>query len=204
MAYFGVSKLEAVNFILQVCKDERASALSSSGSWPSKAYNGDDVGQVEADLDREKARILSRGFQCNTARNQKFSLASQGSITLTNYTLKIIPTGPSELRRHSIKDNKVWDLEPSPPTDQLAPGDYFYHVITDVDFESLEPTVKHLVMVEAARVIQRRRRGDPKIDAYLADEVALAEINVARSMNPPQAYGINQQPLVPRAPEPVQ
>lgn len=196
MAYFGLSKLAAVNRVLQACQSDRVSQLGGSGTWPSRTYGDDLTGQVEQDLDEIKALVLARGFQCNTRRNQKYTRVTQGAITLPDNTLRIIPTGPSELRNHTIFDNKVYDLETTPPTDQLAPGDYFYHIIVDIDFESLEPTVKQLVVAEAARTIQRRRRGDPRIDAFLADEVAMAEINVSRSKQTSQTYAINPQPMI--------
>lgn len=199
MAYFGLSKLAAVNRIAQLCNlNERVTALDSTGTWPSKTYGASDAGQIEQDLDEVKAQVLARGYQCNTRRNQKYTRATQGAITLPDNTLKIIPTGPSELRNHTIFDNKVYDLEPTPPTDQLAPGDYFYHIVVDIDFDSLEPTVKQLVVAEASRIIQRRRRGDPRIDMYLADEVAAAELAVSRSKQTSHTYPINPQPVMPR------
>ena len=61
-----MTRLEAIQEILEGSGMMHASALASSGTWPSKTYQETDAGDAEQILDRELRKILSEGYWLNT------------------------------------------------------------------------------------------------------------------------------------------
>lgn len=194
MAFFGLSKLEAVCLLLQAIRLKRVSALDSTGAWPAKVYGNSNAADAEWTLDLISRQVQARGFGCNTVRAKKFTLGGSGTISLPANTLAIIPAGPTQFRNIGIRDDKAYDLEADTAT--FAAGDYFFDVITAVDFESLDPTVKDIVVAEAKQYFQAKERGDQNQHQINEGDRTKAELNAARPKPSANARALNQMPLI--------
>lgn len=194
----GISKLDAVNMILDTNRIKRVTALSSSGTWPSKSYNRDEAGQAEYILDIIARSVQARGIGCNTRRSQAFATSGSNQIVLPDTILRIIPAGPTQRRDHTIRGNKVFDLENNTYT--LAGGTYYYDVIEAIDFDDLEPLAKEAIMAEARQHFQRGQRGDPIQDAFTTDSRNRADAMLPRPSHAPNAAPINALPLMSNSP----
>lgn len=199
MAYFGLAKLEAVNLILETNQIKRVSALDSAGSWPSKTYGASDAGHAEFTLDMISRRVQARGLGCNTVRSKKFTLGGSGPITLGANTLAIVPAGPTQFKNHGIRNDAVYDLEGDTAT--LAAGDYFYDVITALDFESLDPLSKEMIVDETKLYYQRRTRGDQLQDQFNENDRQKTELFAVRPKPSQNSRNINQIPVIPAGPQ---
>lgn len=196
MAYFGLSKLEAVNLILETNQIKRVSALDSSGSWPSKSYGVSDAGHAEWILDVIGRRRMIAGTANNVIR-KSYTLGAPGAITLDANTMKIKPIGLIEKEHHTIRDDKVYDSWNGTTT--LAAGTYTYEQTMAVDFESLEPAFKEAIVDEAKQYYQRRTRGDQLQDAFNENDRQKTDANVMRPKvaylpTPPPPTSVQQAP----------
>lgn len=196
MAYYGLSKLEAVNLVLETNQIKRVSALDSTGSWPSKTYGASDAGHAEWILDVIGRRRMIAGTANNVIR-KSYTLAVSGAITLDSNTMKIKPIGLIEKEHHTIRDDKVYDAWNGTTT--LAAGTYTYEQTMAVDFESLEPALKEAIVDEAKQYYQRRTRGDQLQDMFAENDRQKTDANVMRpkvaySPTPPPPPGMQQAP----------
>lgn len=177
MAFYGISKLQAVNLILETNQIKRVSALDSTGSWPSKTYGASDAGHAEWILDVVAERRMIAGTLNNVIR-KSYVLAANGAITLDANTLKIKPIGLIEKEHYTIRDDKVYDAWNGTTT--LAAGTYTFEQTMAVDFESLEPALKHAIVDEAKLYYQRRTRGDQLQDLFNENDRQKTDANVMR------------------------
>lgn len=177
MAYFGISKLQAVNLILETNQIKRVSALDSTGSWPSKTYGASDAGHAEWILDVVAQRRMITGALNNVIR-KSYTLAVSGAITLDANTMKIEPIGMIEKEHYTIRDDKVYDAWNGTTT--LAAGTYTFKQTMAVDFESLEPAFKHAIVDEAKQYYQRRTRGDQLQDLFNENDRQKTDASVMR------------------------
>mgnify|MGYP000573713527 CR=1 FL=1 len=177
MAFYGISKLQAVNLILETNQIKRVSALDSTGSWPSKTYGASDAGHAEWILDVTAERRMIAGTLNNVIR-KSYVLAANGAITLDANTMKIKPIGLIEKEHYTIRDDKVYDAWNGTTT--LAAGTYTFEQTMAVDFESLEPALKHAIVDEAKLYYQRRTRGDQLQDLFNENDRQKTDANVMR------------------------
>jgi len=177
MAFYGISKLQAVNPILETNQIKRVSALDSTGSWPSKAYGASDAGHAEWILDVTAERRMIAGTLNNVIR-KSYTLGGSGAITLDANTMKIKPIGLIEKEHYTIRDDKVYDAWNGTTT--LAAGTYTFEQTMAVDFESLEPALKHAIVDEAKLYYQRRTRGDQLQDLFNENDRQKTDANVMR------------------------
>jgi len=183
MAILGLTKLQAVNKMLNTLQQGRVTSLSSTGSWPSRTYSTDPDGFAEELLDVVSGEIQSQGPAACTARNKKYTVASPGNITFASTVVRILACGPTENKSIVLRADKAYDLDND--TDTFAAGDYFFHVTSVLDFENLVPELKVLVSdLATLQYYNLKGSGDPRMLGYLQEKVAQAYLNV-KGLNPP-------------------
>lgn len=187
MAILGLTKLEAINFMLARIMEAPASALDSSGSWPSKTYGGSVQGHAERVLDRVSRTVQMRGWKFNTIYAKKYNVAAPGPLTFGSNVLAIRTAGPTQFRNFVLRSDAAYDAEGDTAT--FAAGDYFFDIVTHHDFELIDPRVKELVVREAAKEFLRERKPQATQDAYLAEERITADIGANRP------FALNSAPI---------
>ena len=159
MAILGLTKLQAVNKMLNTLQQGRVTSLSSSGSWPSRTYSTDPDGFAEELLDVVSNEIQSQGPAANTARNKKYTVASPATSPSPARWCGF-SRGPTENKAIVLRADKAYDLDGD--TDTFAAGDYFFHVTSLLDFENLVPELKVLVSdLATLQYYNLKGSGDP-------------------------------------------
>jgi len=194
MAVLGLSKLEAVNAMLESVGQARFSALDSSGSWPTKTYTASIQSTAEYILDRASRMVQGRGWKFNTKKCKSYTIGA-GVLTFGTNVLAATPAGPNQFRNWAILGDGAYDLESDTAT--FAAGTYFFDIVTLHDFELCPPDVKDLILNEAMQILQRRYKGDGDSDKMIAEERSKAEIRAERPKVADQQAPMNQSPLLP-------
>jgi len=195
MAVLGLSKLEAVNAMLESIGQARFSALDSSGSWPTKTYTASIVSTAEYILDRASRMVQGRGWKFNTVKCKSYTIGAPGAVTFGTNVLAATPAGPNQFRNWAIRGDAAYDLEGDTAT--FAAGTYYFDIVTLHDFELCPPDCKDLILNEAMQILQRRYKGDPESDRMIAEERAKAEIRAERPKVADHQLPANQSPLLP-------
>lgn len=195
MATLGYSKLEAVNAILFGINQPRVPSLDTGGT--------SDAAEVEYVLDLVTRSVLTRGWPCNTERNQTISAADVGSgvfkCTLPGDVLAVRGAGVDKGREFALRGGLLWDIDAG--TDTFSSGDSFtVDYLVDLDFDDIDPGVKELIVAEAARVYLLRKNPDPDINQMLREEHIRADIYAPRTRVDTPLHR-NFQPFIPPQPE---
>ena len=195
----AMTKLQAVNAMLAAIKEERFSALGSSGSWPSITYPGTIDGAAEFLLDNVSREVQSRGWKFNTVRCKKHTLGSSGAITFGSTLLRAEPSGPTQFRNYAVRTGAAYDLEGDTAT--FAAGDYFFDEVFEVEFSTAPEDIKQLILEEATRRFQQQRRGNPEYDMQIAEHRNVAEVHADRAKKGKDITANNAQPVLTKGPQ---
>lgn len=196
MAVLGCSKLEAVNEILEAMGKRPVPSLETGQATP--------AGDAEVILDRISRRMQAQGFVENTDFNSTRTPTLDGGvykITMEPATLYIRGCYRDQHRTFTLRGDQVYDADRR--TDEFPDATPInLDVVTELPFEDLSPRTKELIAVVAAKIAQRRHRGNPKQDEWLADEEIMAGMTahyVSRGLIP---QPINPMPIIaPRQPD---
>lgn len=163
-----MTKLEAVNELLEAIKEWPVSTLDTGGTSTAAI--------AESTLDRELKRVLSYGWHENTDLTE---LTPDGSneITLPSGTLSIRTTNGDYNKDLAIVDSKLYDRvnETSEFTETITLA-----VVVSKDLADLSVELSELVVKTAAVIFQRRLVGGKEQDAYLRQELAQASMRARR------------------------
>jgi len=192
----GLSKLDAVNEMLEAIGQTRFSALSSSGSWPTKSYNSDIAGTAEQILDRVSREVQSQGFEFNTLKSKAYTIGAPGAITFASNVLAIKPAGPTQFKNIAIRGSGAYDLEGD--TAVFAAGTYYFDVIVVLDFDDCSPRGKDAIVKAATQVLQRRFRGDPQRDQEPVYEQVNAQVRADRPKASDAEQPLGKLPVLPQ------
>lgn len=177
------TRLQLVNQILTKAKTAKVSALSSSGSWPTKTYNDDEAGRAEELLDVHATAVLEAGWVYNT-RNFQITLASPGTITLPTNTIRCWPVGRDENRNWHKENNTSLVYDSENATTTFPAGTYQFKVVLDVDVATLaSPNLQMLAAQRAAEEYIGETSGDTRSVA-MATAAQLAASAVAPRVAP--------------------
>jgi len=191
MPVLGLTKLEAVNEILEVLGERPHPALDSGGA--SMAAQGERV------LDRETRRILTQGFPSNTDYNIELTPAGSGNlITAPANTLWLRGSHRRHRNRFVLRGDAVYDtFEGS--TDMGSADPIEFDVVRNLDFEDCPPDLKDLIVADAKVIMQRRIRGDAQLDSQLLQERDRQDITADRDTTRADPRMVrNDQPLLTR------
>jgi hypothetical protein len=213
MASLGMSKLQAVNELLEAINELPVAALDSTGTWPALSYGSSEAGRAEMLLDRESQRFQSRGwpdntdlckfFALNAATNTKLDLSASPYAALSY--IHVRAAGPQHWLDVSLRNGLVWNNQLH--TDVLtgvavtvsgSVGVYL-DAVRYIDFAELSPRLKDAIIAHSKVVYQRRTRQSPLQDGFLSQEAGIATVLT----NPVQAKRDGQPlspwPLIPQA-----
>lgn len=195
---FGLTKVDAVNAMLEMTSSERVTGLGGSGSWPNRTYGATEAGKAEMILDRVSREVQARGFErANVVRWKKYTVSgSPGGITLASNVLSIKPVGPSADLHIGINDGNAYDFKNDTAT--FAVGDYFLDVTVLYDFEKLPHEIRQIIQAEAVREWQRVQRGSVEADQMLSEKHAKAEYASASNPSYPLPLPTNTKPMIPQ------
>lgn len=194
----GLTKLQAVNAILETIGLNPVSALDSNYAYPgpTTVYNSSEAAKAERALDRTTHQVLARGYYFNTQRSKKYTAGGGNTIPLASDVLSVKGTGPSHYRNYDIRGSLLIDLD-NYTTTITSGTDVFLDVVYAVPFEDCPPIIKDLIVSEASLVFQRRNRGSPEADQNLQGERAINEIVAPRNPVRNADQPINPTPLIP-------
>lgn len=165
-----MNKLGAVNAILRTIGNWRASALDSSGSWPSKIYGPNEAGEAEMILDQTTEKILERGWPDNTEKGK--SLTPAGSplkIASPSNCIALRGTGKHSHRTFKLRGGFVLDCDVG--SVEFATADpIVVDVITNYEFSDLSVDLQAYVLEEAKREFQRSWGGDVQKDGEISQD----------------------------------
>ena len=189
------TRLQAVNDIARACGERRFAALDSTGSWPSKSYGSSFAGEAEFILDIVSRRVLTRGWECNTVKCKKYTVASPGALTFASNVLNAFPAGPDQNERYVFRNGTAYNVNPKDDTATFPAADYFFDIVTDHDFDTLPTDLQVLIMQEAREEANVTLKGNPFVHDKVQGDKAVAEVGAQRTRNTvPQL--MNQQPMV--------
>lgn len=187
MATLGMTKLEAVNEMLEAKGIKRVAALDPGGS--------SEAGSAEYLLDRIDRRIQEMGWPENTEIGQTFT-PSGNAITVNSDTLWIGGSTKHTADRYTLRADGVFDLYTNSLTITAA---IVLDRIKKLSFADLAPRTKELIAVSAATIFQRRTRGEALQDSWLAQEQILNDLMADRINSGMSPRPINPYPIFARA-----
>lgn len=185
MAVLGMTKLEAVNLMLEAIDEEPVAALDTGGTSIQ--------GKAERILDRTSEIVQARGWPENTMTSKQHT-ASGGSVTVGSDVLWIRAAGPDQHKPLVLKGDKVWDRA----ADALYNANVYLDIIRELAFEDCSPKLKHTIATEASAILQRRQKGEAVNDQFLQQEALIANVGADR-LKPADQWP-NVAPLVPQQP----
>lgn len=186
MATAGLSSLEAVNEMLESVSEGAASALDSTGAFPTKSFGSSIVGQAESVLTRTSRRIQAMGWPENTDLFTTVTPALESGeyrVQLAATDLWIRASGSSGYRNLTMRGYStttyLYDMDRR-SRDFLSTATVMIDKVIWLDFDLLQPRTKDLIVAAAATILQRRRRGSPDHDAFLKEEQMIADLVASR------------------------
>ena len=183
MATLGMTKLEAVNEMLEAKGLKRVAALDTGGT--------SDAGTAEYVLDRIDRRIQEMGWPENTELAQTFT-PSGNAITVASDTLWIRGSYPHTHWRYVLRADGVFDVQANSLTISAA---IVLDRIKKLTFADMAPRTKELIAVAAATIYQRRQRGEMSQDAWLTQEQVLVDLIADRVNSGMVPQPINAYPI---------
>lgn len=193
----GMSRLQAVNEICRSVSEWRASALDSTGSWPTKVYGSSIQGEAEHILDRICQEVLTRGTIDNTLRYQTVTPTGGGSSFEYTFAspfanaLRVVGCGADEHRTFSIVGTKLFDVNRGTTVFTTATP-LNLHIIIDRDFDDLSPEVKIEVVKEAKLHFQRYWGEEHAKDIQISQERDIARAAKGEPLVTPKSPPINK------------
>lgn len=185
MATLGMTKLEAVNEMLEAKGLKRVAALDTGGT--------SDAGTAEYVLDRIDRRIQEMGWPENTELAQSFTAAAN-AITVASDTLWIRGAFPHTHWRYVLRADGVFDVQANSLT--ITTGVVIVlDRIKKLTFADMAPRTKELIAVAAATIFQRRQRGEMSQDAWLTQEQVLVDLIADRVNSGMVPAPINAYPI---------
>jgi hypothetical protein len=200
MAVCGLSKLEAVNEMLESNNQARMGALESSGAWPALTYGTGIASKAEYILDRMSRRIQTMGWPDNTDYFTTVTpIAVAFTVTLANTVLWVRGSGSSQARNLTMRGTGgatyLWDMD-NRTSNFGTQTPIMVDQVLWLDFDNMQPRTKDIVVAAAATVFQRRTRGSPDMDAYLKEEAMIADLVADRIKMRFVAEPINPTPAL--------
>ena len=187
MALIGMSKLEAVNEMLEAIGEKPVAALDTGGT--STAADAERV------LDRIDRRIQSMGWPENT--DFAVTIVSAAPTVVPSDTLWIRST--TQNRNYTLRADGVYDIDAGAAlTGVTAQVDK----IKKLTFADLAPRTKDLISVAASAIFQRRWRGDPAQAMYFTEEKIVQDIVADRIKMGGVERPINPYPISPSVQQP--
>lgn len=183
MATLGMTKLEAVNEMLEAKGLKRVAALDTGGT--------SDAGTAEYVLDRIDRRIQEMGWPENTELAQTFT-PSGNAITVNADTLWIRGSYPHTHWRYVLRADGVFDVSANSLTINAA---IVLDRIKKLSFADMAPRTKELIAVAAATIFQRRQRGEQSQDMWLTQEQVLVDLIADRVNSGMVPQPINAYPI---------
>lgn len=180
----NMTRLQAINEMLETINEWPWSFLDSTGTWPTKAYGGSIAGQAERTLDRVCREVLTRGEVDNTQYGTSVVPTGVGpyEYTFASNVLRVRGAGVDIRKSFGIRGGKLLDTDRG--TTQFATNAAIYlDVITDYDFTDLSFELQNQIVKEAKQQFQRWQGEDPKKDIQIAQEADIAR--AANSGNAP-------------------
>ncbi len=185
MATLGMTKLEAVNEMLEAKGLKRVAALDTGGT--------SDAGTAEYVLDRIDRRIQEMGWPENTELAQSFTAAAN-AITVASDTLWIRGSYPHTHWRYVLRADSVFDVQANSAT--IATNTVIVlDRIKKLSFADMAPRTKELIAVAAATIFQRRQRGEQSQDMWLTQEQVLVDLIADRVNSGMVPQPINAYPI---------
>lgn len=182
----SVSKLEAVNEVLEAIGEWPAAALDSSGTYPSATYGASLAGRAEQFLDRESRRVQSEGWAENTTPAYTFTADSSGIVDLTASgvtnglnclrVLSVAAAGPDGHRTLMLRGDsgtaKIYDNNKNTFAVTTNAGSVVCDVVVELAFDDISPRLKDVIIGNTKVHLQRRLNGSQTADGFLITEAA--------------------------------
>ena len=167
MADLGLTKLQAVNQMLFDLDGEPPVSALDPGGASIEA-------EAEAALDYVNEIIQTRGWPDNTNFSQELTSSGSSSaetIQVPSDTLAIKGVSPHQYADVTLQGDLVYDNRRQttvfPDTTKIN-----IDIVREVTYVNVTPKLKHLILTVAKQYFSRRKKGDPQIDGWLAEEVA--------------------------------
>lgn len=160
-----MTKLEAVNEILQAIGEPPATALDTGGT--------SDVADAERILDQEDRRVQGSGWAANTVPDKEYT-PSSGAVSLAASVLKVRPVGVSRSLRLAIRNGALYDLENDAAN--TFSGTVHLEVVSLITFIQLPDALAHYIVKVAAQKFQRFKKRGEIDDAIASEELRAAKV----------------------------
>lgn len=154
MATAKITKLEAVNMLLDAIGEDRVSSLQSGLA---------DAEKAEAKIDEISRELQSRGYWCNTVYGLTLSPDSNGNIILPSNALKVDTSEENEFERIATRGNKLYDLENNT---LVFDHDIKVDIVQVLDFDDLPFELQNFIVCRAGRVFQEGAMGSASLDGF--------------------------------------
>lgn len=203
------SKLEAVNALLETIAQQPFSALTSSGSWPSKTYTADICSQVERILDRHTISVLQQGnFEFNMVGPVNVTPATGVIQISTNAAfndqkvLRVVPEGTSKREPMIVVGDYLFNPKNglSNSASAWTASSYCMTLVVAYEFQNCPVDVQILIRESAIKELTETRLGDQLRVMYAKENMAKADIQAQRSWTIAGQKPLNQAPVIPSIP----
>lgn len=188
-----MTKLEAVNEMLEALGEPPATALDTGGT--------SEVAQAETILDREHERLLRRGWAANTILEREYTPDGSDQIVLDPATVLSIrpvlsgygnqPRSTDTEKRVAIRDGKLYDLI----NDQNTFDDPLYlEVVELVALDELPGKLATYIVKLASVKFQRFLKRGKVDDAFARDEMMQAKVEAEQEDQDLRATNVLKTP----------
>ena len=188
----ALSKLEAVNIVLDAIGESPVSSLTSG--LP-------DAEAAEAKLDEVRTEILSRGWHQNMEKEVKLRRDANNNILISNTYLRVDTAGDDKdknvVQRTTSGKRMLFDVKNRTYTFET---DLVCDVIVDIPFDELTIELQNYIASRAARKFQESALGSASLDSFTvrAEAEAWSGLQDAEAENEDNNI-IRESPLVANA-----
>lgn len=153
-----LTKLEAVNHVLDAIGEDPVSSLSSG--LP-------DAEKAERALDRVSKEVQTTGWHCNTEKSYRLAPDASGKIFLSSTVLTIDTVGRSAIYNVVPKEHEGKRALYNVVKQTFAFTTPLYcDIVFFLDFESLTPALQMYIAAKAAREFQESEMGSAALDKF--------------------------------------
>jgi hypothetical protein len=154
MATAKISKLEAVNMLLDSIGEEPVNSLESGLA---------DADKAARKIDEISREIQSRGYDCNTSYELVLTRNQDGNVPLPNDTLKVDTSGIDEDLHVGTRGGFLYDLGKNT---LVFTKDVTVDVVHLLPFEDLPFELQNFIVCRAGRVFQEGIMGSTSLDGF--------------------------------------
>lgn len=183
MATLGMTKLEAVNLILQGSGFPRVASLDTGGT--------SSQGDAEYFLDLWDRQIQTLGWPENTDF-EKTHTPVASAVTMGSDTLWVRGAGRDKHRTFALRADALYDVDAGTTTISAAVE---LDVCKKLTFADLAPSTKDLIVGFARMNYSVHTKGDPELTRWHATQVALFDLLTQR-IQPRNRPEVNPAPLM--------